>query len=449
MKKILRNRHFLSLAGNGVMAVFSILTYSILYRFLAETDMGNWIFFQFAFLLLDTFRTGLLQTAVIKFYSGADIGRQQSVSGSAWYIGLLVTGIFVVINLLALLFISLIHDAGMLVLVQWFGLALLVTLPYNVAIWVLQAEERFDQILYIRLLNQGSFIVLIFVAYLLHMVDLTHIMYAFLLSSLLASSVAIGAGWARLGTLAQRTSATTRELFHFGKYSFGTYLCSNLLRSSDSFIIKFMLGPAALAVYNLPMRLLEIVEIPLRSGLGTAMPSMSAAVNQQRPGEVVALLKRYSVFLTLLFIPITIGVLLFANVLVGLIGGGKYVHTDAANIYRLMIVCALLFPLERFLGVTLDIIGQPQLNLIKVLIALGVNTVTDIVGIHFLQNIYGAAVASTLTMLASLLYGYVVLRRFLPFDLKGIGGLVKEESRHLRQQALAKLRRLWPTTARV
>ena len=75
MKAILRNRHFQSLTGNGVMAVFSVLTYSILFRFLAEADMGNWIFFQFAFLLLDTFRTGLLQTAVIKFYAGADIVR--------------------------------------------------------------------------------------------------------------------------------------------------------------------------------------------------------------------------------------------------------------------------------------------------------------------------------------------------------------------------------------
>ena len=447
MKKFLRNRHFLSLAGNGVMAVFSLLTYMILYRFLAEADMGNWIFFQFAFLLLDTFRTGLLQTALIKFYAGADAARQRCVSGSSWYIGLLVTGVFVVLNLVALLFLSRITDVGMLVLVRWFGLSLLVTLPYNVAIWILQAEERFDQILYIRLLNQGSFIVLVFAAYLLHLVDLTHIMYAFLASSLLASAVAVAAGWARLSTLGQRSSETIREIFHFGKYSFGTFLCSNLLRSSDSFIIKFMLGPAALAVYNLPMRLLEIIEIPLRSGLGTAMPSMSAAVNQQRPAEVVGLLKRYSVFLTLLFIPIAVGVLLFADVLVGLIGGGKYVHTEAANIYRIMIVCALLFPLERFLGVTLDIIGQPQLNLVKVIIALVVNALADFVAIHFTHSIYGAAVASALTMLASLLYGYVVLRRFLPFNLQGIGSLVKSESRHLRQQLAAKLQRLRPATA--
>jgi O-antigen/teichoic acid export membrane protein len=440
MKALFRNRHFMSLAGNGVMAVFSVLTYSILYRFLSEADMGNWVFFQSAFLLLDTFRTGLLQTALIKFYSGADKARQLCVAGSSWYIGLLVTGSFVVLNLVAMLFASYFTDLGVLVLLRWFGLCLAVTMPLNVAIWILQAEQRFDHILYIRLLNQGSFIILIFILYLVHQVYLTHIIIAFILSSLLTSVVAVTAGWARVNTLRYRTNEVIREVFHFGKYSFGTFLCANLLRSSDTFIIKFMLGPAALAIYNLPSRLLEIIEIPLRSGFATAMPSMSAAINRGRQGEVVTILKKYVGLLTLLFIPITIGVLLFADNIVGLIGGGKYVGTAAANIYRIMIVCSLTFPLERFLGITLDLINKPQLNLVKVILALAVNVTADIVCIHFMHNIYGAAVASTFTLTASALYGYIVLRRFLPINFKGVGELVATEVKSQATTAAMKLK---------
>ena len=440
MKALFRNRHFLSLAGNGVMAVFSVLTYSILYRFLTEADMGNWIFFQFSFLLLDTFRTGLLQTALIKFYSGADEVRQRSVAGSAWYISLLVTAIFLVLNLVALLFASRIADVGVLVLLKWFGLSLAVTLPYNVAIWVLQAEQRFDHILYIRILNQGSFIVLVFSLYLLHEVTLGRVIGAFIASSLLTSVVSIAAGWARLSTLRHRTSAVIREVFHFGKYSFGTFLCSNLLRSSDAFVIKFMLGPAALAVYNLPQRLLEIIEIPLRSGFATAMPSMSAAINRQREDEVVTILKKYVGLLTLLFVPIAIGVLIFADVLVGLIGGGKYVGTEAANIYRILIVCSLLFPLERFLGITLDLINKPQLNLIKVMLSLTVNVTTDIACIYLTRSIYGAALASIFTLVASTVYGYLVLRRFLPISFRGVGDIVLPEIKLQLAAAAQKLR---------
>jgi len=423
MNPLLKNRHFLSLTGNGVMAVFSLLTYLILYRFLAAADMGNWIFFQFVFLLLDTFRTGLLQTALIKFYAGADELRKRRVAGSAWYISLLITGIFVVLNVAAWPFASWVRDAGVLVTLQWFGLSLAVTLPYNVAIWLLQAEQRFDRILYIRLLNQGSFIVLVFGLYLLHRVGLQGVINSFLLSSLLTSVVAVAAGWARLRALPHKAAAEVRELFHFGKYSFGTFLCANLFRSSDAFIVKFMLGPAALAIYNLPTRLLEIIEIPLRSGLATAMPSMSAAVNQHREAEVVAILRKYTVLLTLLFVPLIAGTLLFADVIVGLIGGGKYVGTEAANIYRIMMLCSILFPLERFLGVTLDIINKPQLNLVKVILALGVNVVADVLFIKALGNVYGAALASVCTLVASTAYGYVALRRYLPLTFRGALGV--------------------------
>ncbi|GAB3636468.1 hypothetical protein GCM10027422_20580 [Hymenobacter arcticus] len=440
MKAILQNRHVQSLTGNGVMAVFSVLTYSILFRFLAEADMGNWIFFQFSFLLLDTFRTGLLQTALIKFYAGADAARQRCVAGSAWFLGLAVTGIFVVLNLLAIPLIGRFQDVGVLVLLHWFGLALAITLPFNVAIWILQAEQRFDRILYLRLLNQGSFIVLVFILYLTKELSLTRVIQAFLGSSLLSSVVVVVTGWSQLQALRHRSTEVVAELFHFGKYSFGTFLCSNLLRSSDTFIIKFMLGPAALAVYSLPQRLLEIIEIPLRSGLSTAMPSMSVAVNRKRDTEVSDLLKRYVGFLTLLFIPITVGVLVFADVIVGLIGGGKYVGTEAANIYRILIVCSLLFPLERFLGVTLDIINRPQLNLVKVVLALAVNVVADVACIHFTRSIYGAAWASVFTLIASTIYGYVVLRRYLPINFRGVPELAAEEVRGQLDNVLRRLR---------
>ena len=431
MTTLFKNRHFLSLTGNGVMAVFSLFTYIILYRFLSETDMGNWVFFQFSFLLLDTFRTGFLQTALIKFYSGADEERKQRVAGSSWYIGLLVTSIFLVINLTALFFIGLITDTGVLVVIKWFGISLAVTLPYNVSIWILQAEQRFDRILYIRLLNQGSFIVLVFSLYILHAVDLRGVILSFIFSSLLTSVITVVMGWSRLTSLRHRTHLTIREIFHFGKFSFGTYLCSNLLRSSDAFIVKFMLGPAALAIYNLPQRLLEIIEIPLRSGLATAMPSMSTAVNQRQDEEVVNILKKYTVLLTLLFVPIVIGMLIFADVIVGLIGGGKYVNTEAANVYRIALVCSLLFPLERFLGVTLDIINKPQLNLIKVILALTVNIAADILCIKLLGNVYGAAVASIFTLVASTTYGYIVLRRYLPINHLGTWNLARLELKNI------------------
>lgn len=441
IKQILHNKHLLSLAGNAVMAVMGVATYAILYRLLPESAMGNWIFFQFAFVLLDSFRTGFLQTALVKFYAGADAARRREVGGTCWYLGMLITlacGAPALIQLFAAFTTA---DVGVRMLVQWYAPALVLTLPFNVAFWMQQAEERFDRILWLRLVNQGSFILMLVVLYALGNLHLATVLAAFLLASTLTSTVALASGWARFGYLAHRTRACLGELFHFGKYSVGTYLFSNLLKSSDTFIIKFMLGPAALAVYNLPQRLMEIVEVPMRSFVATAMPVLSAAHNSGDKQAVVKIIARYTARLTLLFIPIVVGVLLLADWAVLILGGGKYAGTEAANVFRIFMLFAVLFPFDRFSGITLDIIHKPHLNLVKVGLCLGINVVTDLVGIGLTHNVYGAAAASIFTLLFAVAYGYYALRRYLPLTMPVLFAQGKADLRMARQRLQFKKRK--------
>ena len=402
------------------MAVLSVVTYAVLFRILKESEMGNWVFYQFAFILLDSCRTGFLQTALIKFYAGSDDKLKSEVAGSAWYIALIITGLLAIPNIPALFAGDYIHDQGIWLFIKWYSINLFLTLPFNFALWILQAEQRFDQILVLRLITQGSFIILIFIFYLLNRIDIEMVIYLSLASALLASVVSIILGWSRIRSLGSRTKASTSKLYHFGKFGVGSYLCSTLFKSSDAFFIKFMIGPAALAVYNLPQRLMEIVEIPLRSFMATAMPEMSAAFNQGKKAEVMHIMKKYAGVLTLCLIPLIIGMVLFADVFVSIIGGPKYANSEAANVFRIFMVCSILYPIERFPGITLDIIHKPQLNLLKVIYSLIVNVVTDIIAIKLFGNIYGVAIASVFTLLFGVAFGFFSLKKFLPFNLSGI-----------------------------
>src|SRR5258708_7481196 len=110
----LTNKHFLSLAGNGSMAVLIILTYSLLYRTLTEVEMGYWVFFQFAFILIDTFRTGFLQTPIVKFFAGVDLERSLEVAGSVWFVAFWTTGIFVAFDIVALGLLSYAHNISLI-----------------------------------------------------------------------------------------------------------------------------------------------------------------------------------------------------------------------------------------------------------------------------------------------------------------------------------------------
>lgn len=434
----LRNKHFLSLAGNGTMSALSMVTYAIMYRLLPEADMGNWIFFQFIFALLDAMRTGFLQTALVKFYAGSSREQKTSIAGSTWYLAVILTGTFVLLNLPLLLARNYITDSGIQLFIHWYGLNFLFSLPFNVAFWILQAEERFDRILVLRIVNQGSFILSLALLFFTHQVNLQMVMYFYLGCALVTSTVAVVLGWAYLSSIRKKAPEHTKNIFHFGKYSVGTYICSNLLRSSDSIIIKFMIGPASLAVYNLAQRVGEVIELLIRSFLGTAMPAMATAFNRHDEGKLVHIMKKYAGTLTLFLIPVAIGMFIFADVLVLILGGHKYDHSEAATLLRIFMVLAISFPIDRFFGITLDIIHKPQLNMIKVIFTLIINVVTDIIAIKLTGNIYGAAVASFITLVFGICFGYFTLKKYLPFNLNGVLKLGYEETRNMITTTLRK-----------
>src|SRR5207344_1790690 len=120
--------------------------------------------------------------------------------------------------------------------------------------------------------------------------------------------------------------------------------------------------------------------------------------------------------LTVVLIPAGLIAVIFADLAIAIIGGGKYVHTEAANVFRLFMTFALLYPADRFMALTLDVIHQPRINFIKVLVMLAANIIFDFVGIAIFHNIYGVALASLIPTLVGVSIGYWALRKYLHFS---------------------------------
>jgi len=419
--RVIKNKHFLSLTGNSIMALLSIATYAILYRVMSSPeDTGNWVFYQLIFTLMEVARTGFLQTALIKFYAGTSEQRRKEIAGSTWFIGIVITLLYALLCVPGLFFFDSIHDESIRLLLKWSAITFFCTLPFNVALWTLQAEERFDKILYLRIVNQGSFVLLIILYYLLNRISLANVVFLYFISSFISGLLAIMFGWVNPSNLRDKSKKSIWEIIHFGKFSLATNISSSLLRFSDTIIIKFMLGPADLAIYNLPQRMTEMIEIPLRSFLGTAIPAMSTAENRGDKRLLLSILKKYVGVVTVLIIPIIFVAILFAPFFVKILAGRHYVDTASANILRIFMLLSILSPLDRFMGVTLDILHRPKLNTIKVTISLIVNVVADIIAILIFKNVYGVAAASFLTILIGVMYGLLTLKKFLPFNLNGI-----------------------------
>lgn len=409
--KSLNNKYVLSLLGNGVMSVIGMVISIILRRVFSLEDMGIWLLFFSVILLIDTFRTGFLTTAFIKFFAGADVQKAREIVGSTWYLAVLITGILLILNIPAYFISFHIENLGISLFLRWFGLAYVLSLPFFVTSCILQAKQRFDQLLFIRLFNQGSFVVFILLFIFFKKINITTVIYSYLLSNAVSSMISILRGWSMINDIRMKTKESISTIYHFGKFSVGTNISATLLGTADSLIINFVMGPAALAIYDAGIKFIQFIEIPLRSFAATAMPALSTAFNNNKRMEVIDITKKYIGLVTIAIVPITLGTLIFADYAILILGGEKYVHTIAPNILRIVMIIALFYPADRFLALTLDVIHKPKINFYKVMLMVVVTVVTDFAGIYLTNSLYGVITATIFPTLTAIFIGYYALQK--------------------------------------
>lgn len=415
-----KNKHFLALAGNLVISIFGVATMALLYRSMSKSDIGTWFLFLSFIGIADGIRSGFLSTGTVKFYSGVELDRGKKVLGSVWFIALSISLLLLLLNAIVWTTTTQLQNPQIQIVINWFGITFLSSLPFTVAIWILMAEEKYELILWLRLVNTGSMFVIIAILIYLQKMTLENLLLLNIATYLLTAFFCVIWRISNFRTVLKPSKSIMLELMHFGKYSLASSISSTLLRSVDTFIINYILGPAALAIYNLPCKLMEIVELPLRSFTSTGMSAMATAMNNHKKEEVLMIFKKYAGMLSFAFIPIVLGGILLADVAIKILGGPQYHETEAANIFRIFLLFSMLYPIDRFNGITLDMLHLPQINLQKVLIMLAFSIVGNYVGISLVHNLYGAAFASPLIIISGLLFGHFYLKKHFHFTIKDI-----------------------------
>lgn len=416
----LKNKHILALLGNFIVAGVSFGMMGLLARTMEKGDLGVWFYFLSIYSLADAVRNGLLTTATIKFYAGTNPERASEVIGSVWFLAIGISASFMLLNLAALPFANSSQNLEVKVLVQWFGLTVLSSLPFNVTFWLMVADNEYAKILWLRLVNNGAMIVTIAIMAVMHRATLENVLLINFATNVLTSLICLFLGYSRIGSLFKRTWSCTKELFNFGKFSLASNLTSNLWGVCNVQIINGMLGAPALAVYTIGTKLMEAVEIPLRSFVGTGMSAMATAYNTNNTYHLTFVSKKYPGMLTLVFVPLALITLFGANLGIWILGGKGYVDSEAPNILRMMMFIAILYPIDRFNGVTLDIINQPKVNLYKVFVMVSVDVIVALAATFLLKSIYGIIIGILFATVAGLSVGYYYLRKHLDYSIRSI-----------------------------
>ena len=340
IKSIVSNDNFLSLFGNMVFAVLSFSSIFILARSFDKIGFGDWILYLNAVTFVEMIRIGISRTPMVRFLAGAKTSEESAtVIGSGWAISLMNTGIFaIIIFVLGYFFADGMDRYGFKLFFLWYPLLSIVILPFNNSLSILQARRAFGSIILLRGLTMGSFILFLVGNIFIWKLPVEYVVYAHMGSNLLGSLLGISVGWSGIQYLMKYTKQTIKTLLNFGKFTLGTLLGSNLLKSSDTILLGMMMTSAEAAIYAIPLKLVEMLEIPLRSFVAVALPRMSKASREGNDQEVRNIFYRYSGVLSLLFIPLLIILFFAAEPLIYILGGKEYSSIDVPiNVFRIFL----------------------------------------------------------------------------------------------------------------
>lgn len=426
IKKILQEKNFQSLAGNMLTAGFGFLNFLVLARTFDKDIFGEWVLYLTAATFVEMFRFGITRTALIRFLAGATGEDQKKLIGSNWMIGLVVS-VFIAIILYAnlLIFPQKIEDSGFVLFFKWYPLLAFLNLPFNNALTILQAKQSFDKIFVVKLLNSGLFFVGLFVNFLWLQLDLIYIIWYHLIISAVVSVFTMVFNWDGIRYLFHAGKEQNKTILNFGKYTTITLIGTNLLKSADTFIIALSpLGVTAVALYSIPLKLIEILQIPLRSFVATAFPKMSKASIQNDLKMVRYYFYSYSGSITILFIPIVLVCFFASDLFVLILGGEKYLGIDpdtgasASIIFKVFAIYGILLPIDRLTGIGLDSINKPKKNFYKIIFMVLANIIGDLVAVFVFESLLAVAVVTIFFTLIGLVIGYYYLHKEVDLKFK-------------------------------
>ena len=413
IKRALNNNNLISLAGNLGFAAFGFANFFILARTYDKEVFGEWMLYITGMSFVEMIKGGLTTTPFVRFLSLAQSpAERRKIIGSNWIISLsstLVIGL--ILYLILALFPSKIYASGFRLFFVWYPVYSLSILFLNNALGVLQADQKFKELVWLRMVNMGLFMSFLGVNWIFYKLRLEYIVIVQFVIVTLVSFYGFVKGWTGFKDITHASSLWMSKLLHFGKYTIGTTIGANLLKSSDNFLIGIMMSKAEVAIYSIPLKLIEVLEIPIRSFVMVALPKMSRESGERESSSVRQSFYQYTGTLTILMVPVVIILFFIAEPMVVLLGGKGY--SSSMTIFRIFLIYGLFLPFDRFSGVTLDSINVPRLNFIKVTSMAVVNIVGDVFAIYFFESTQAVAVITILNIVFGCVLGWEYLKSYL------------------------------------
>ncbi|MFT7282490.1 MAG: O-antigen/teichoic acid export membrane protein [Cyclobacteriaceae bacterium] len=399
--RLIKQGHIKVLVGNLLASAFGLLNFAILARLSSKTDFGIIVLFFSAAGLLDLIRIGLIRQGLVRHYITLKSRERQALLGTGWLLNLTIASGLIAVSLFlnAILPYFSIEIEALEVILQHYPLLLASSLIPQFLTWAAQARKDYWAMNSFRL-----FVNVLFLFFLLTQDNLVvkESILLYILSHSIVSVVVLTIKKCRTD-LARISRAHLSSLVRFGKHNMSTLTAGNLLKNTDTFLIAFLMNPEAAAIFAIPAKLTEIVEIPLRGYVMTSFPKLTAYYQSKQLQQYKKHFYKSVGSLTSISLIIGIGGFYFSEQVMQLLGGGQY--KESFLIVQVISISILLIPFDKYLGMSFDSINLPRINAQKVWIMVAVNVAGDLLMIAIGGPLWTIALITSLNILTGLLYG--------------------------------------------
>ncbi len=399
LKQLITSDNGVVLLGNVMASAFGLGIFMLLARNLSKADFGSWALFISTAGLLDLMRTGLVRQGMVRTAATAKES-PQVILASAGVIAFVIS----IATSLSVFVVSIVFDwtdSSLKLFIDFYPWLNLATLPWNFDTWYMHAQGRYRRMNQLRLFVNILFILLItfgswqpFTIY--------HYSWGFISCNALISIYSFVSLKSINWLLTSKKEI--KELLNYGKHSLATLTGANLLKSADNLIIGALMGTESVAIFAIPMKALDLMEIPLRGFVMTAFRKLSLLHDEGQSKQFKKTLTQNISRLTIICIPIGLGMLLFPEFFIHILGGKAY--EESYILLRILSIPLIFLPLDKFLGASLDSIGKPKTNAIKVWIMVIANVLGDFIAIWFFQSLVLVAIVTLVNIIMGVGYAW-------------------------------------------
>src|SRR6478672_11738291 len=337
----------------------NLVSFIVLARILTPMEFGVWGLFTTIFATIQTARISLIRSAFLRFMNQTHKEEHQGLQAAAFAVSLalsiFIAACFVV---LAPYVRNWLNAPGLDIMLYWGALSIIVSTISSQCEMSLTATMNFKAVSYQYLVRQSFFLFVVCFYWISHF-KLTAVSLSiyFLISIILSTFVALNRTKDILKLGFKGYKKWTPQLWHYGKYIFGTNVSAQAFRSADAFLTSGIYSPALSAWYNASNRISNLVDLPSQVLADVAFVK-AARIDNTNKEQVKNMYEKTTGAIMVFSLPALLFIFCFPEFVLHITAGSSFVK--AAPILRITAFFGFILQFLKQYGTIMDATGFPQ-----------------------------------------------------------------------------------------